>query len=147
MTGVTVCVPSGLLQAAKETVALFYMDPTQRANISAAFSPTGEEPTTHYVGNWSVTSAEFSNALKSPGDLPIAEYLEMLPLEEQANAQTLIETALSSFTIYDPDNLYQQAVTTDEWDETKINVIPIDTINGKARLSQVGLVSVQPAGA
>lgn len=143
MTGVAVCVPVALLDAAKETVALFYMDPAQRANLGAQFSADGSAPATHYVGNWQVTSAEFASALAAPGDLPVADYLQLLPEEERANAQSLIQTALASFVIYDPDNLYQSAPTTDEWDGTKINVVPIAERNGKARLAAVGLVPVQ----
>jgi hypothetical protein len=143
MTGVTVCVPAALIDEARETVALFYLDPTQRENLRAEFSADGTAPATHYVGNWSVTSQEFASALSDPANLPVADYLALLPEEERADAQTRIQTALASFVIYDPDNLYQSAPTVDTWDGTKINVIPIDTINGKARLAAVGLVPVQ----
>lgn len=143
MTGVAVCVPAALIDAARETVGLFYLDPAERANLRAEFSGDGSAPATHYVGNWSVTSAAFAGALSDPANLPVADYLALLPEEERADALTRIQTGLASFTIYDPDNLYQSAPTVDTWDGTKINVIPIDTINGKAQLAAVGLVPVQ----
>jgi hypothetical protein len=142
MTGVAVCVPVALIDAAKETVGLFYRNPAERANLRAEFSGDGTAPATHYVGNWSVASDQFSDALSDPANLPIADYLAMLPEEERADALTRIQTALASFVIYDPDNLYQSAPTVDTWDATKINVIPIDTISGKAGLAAVGLVPV-----
>lgn len=145
MTGVAVVAPDALVDAAREVVAPFYLDPVQRGNVRIQLSADGSAPATHYAANWMVTSAEFQAALANVGSLPVDDYLALLPEEERADAQTRITTALASFLIYDPNNLFQSAPTVDTWDGTKINVLPLATgkwAEARDLLAPEGLVTV-----
>lgn len=140
--GIAAVVPAALHDAARELIALMDLDPAQRANIKVPVSASGNEPATHYLGNWQVASDSFfanlaAGSVEDP-EAPRPDWID----------SALVDAAYAAYQVYDPLELLQSVPTVfdpADLDLAKITLVILE--RGKRaetaeRLGEMGLAFV-----